>query len=163
MLERYQRHLFLYRKADGESRCRVARAAAHAGAGVVPWLVKQHRILSNPAADLGNAACAKTPATPHPECSRSRADPERTARGDTLLGLRDRAMLETLYSTGVRRAELVSLEVGDIDPERALMVRQGKGQARRLIPIGERALAWIGSTTKRGRSWSWAMADARCS
>jgi integrase/recombinase XerD len=61
------------------------------------------------------------------------------------LGLRDRAMLEVLYSTRVRRSELAHLSVFDLDAERAtLLVRQGKGRKDRMVPIGERALAWVG-------------------
>jgi integrase/recombinase XerD len=60
-------------------------------------------------------------------------------------GLRDRAMLETLYSTGIRRQELLNLELYDVDVEgRTLLIRQGKGRKDRLIPIGERALASLG-------------------
>lgn len=59
-------------------------------------------------------------------------------------GLRDRAILETLYSTGLRRTELIRLAVGDLDPERGVVfVRQGKGHRDRVAPIGERALAWV--------------------
>lgn len=62
-----------------------------------------------------------------------------------LIGIRDRAMLETFYSTGIRRMELINLGVTDIDEDRGtLMVRQGKGKKDRMIPIGDRALAWIG-------------------
>ena len=62
----------------------------------------------------------------------------------TQAGLRDRAMLETLYSTGMRRSELVNLQQFDFDYERGtVMIRQGKGKKDRMIPIGERALAWI--------------------
>lgn len=60
------------------------------------------------------------------------------------LGGRDRAILETLYSTGIRRMELVHLRLYDLDVERGmLVVRQGKGKKDRVVPIGERALAWI--------------------
>ena len=59
-------------------------------------------------------------------------------------GIRDRAILETLYSTGIRRMEVVNLRLYDIDYDRGtIMVRQGKGQKDRMVPIGERALAWI--------------------
>jgi integrase/recombinase XerD len=62
----------------------------------------------------------------------------------TPAGVRDRAMLEVLYSTGIRRIELAGLAVFDIDHDRhTLLVRQGKGRKDRLIPIGERALVWI--------------------
>jgi integrase/recombinase XerD len=61
-----------------------------------------------------------------------------------VMGLRDRAILETLYSTGIRRMELVNLRVQNLDTERGtLLVRQGKGKKDRMIPIGERALVWI--------------------
>jgi integrase/recombinase XerD len=52
--------------------------------------------------------------------------------------------LETLYSTGIRRMEVINLRVLDLDAERGtLMVRQGKGRKDRTVPIGERAAAWI--------------------
>jgi integrase/recombinase XerD len=60
------------------------------------------------------------------------------------IGLRDRAILETLYSTGMRRLELVSLKVWDLDLERATAtIRQGKGKKDRIIPLGHRAAQWI--------------------
>ncbi|MCC6355198.1 MAG: tyrosine-type recombinase/integrase [Verrucomicrobiae bacterium] len=53
-------------------------------------------------------------------------------------------MMETLYSTGMRRMELANLNLYDIDAERGtVMVRQGKGKKDRMIPVGDRALAWI--------------------
>ncbi len=61
-----------------------------------------------------------------------------------LLGLRDRSMLETLYSTGMRRAELAKLRLDDVDRERRLIVlRQGKNRRDRVVPIGVRALEWL--------------------
>ena len=56
-------------------------------------------------------------------------------------------MLEVLYSTGIRRAELGHLAVTDLDADRhTLLVRQGKGRKDRVVPIGERALAWWTAT-----------------
>jgi integrase/recombinase XerD len=58
--------------------------------------------------------------------------------------VRDRAILETVYSTGVRRSELAGLRRYDLDHERGtVLVRQGKGRKDRVIPIGERALHWV--------------------
>jgi integrase/recombinase XerD len=72
------------------------------------------------------------------------AEAERVLLGPDIgaaMGLRDRAMLETLYSTGIRRRELLRLKLYDLDRERAtLTIRQGKGHKDRMIPIGERAL-----------------------
>ena len=67
------------------------------------------------------------------------------ARPDVSLpeGLRDRAMLELLYSTGLRRAELAGLLLFDVDATRGtVFVREGKGRKDRVVPVGERALAW---------------------
>jgi integrase/recombinase XerD len=60
------------------------------------------------------------------------------------IGLRDRALLEVLYSTGIRRMELIRLEIGDLNLERGvLLVRQGKGKKDRVVPVGSRALSWL--------------------
>lgn len=62
----------------------------------------------------------------------------------TRQGLRDRALLEVLYSTGVRRAEVSRLRVSDVSFERGLvLVREGKGRKDRYVPIGRRALDWV--------------------
>ena len=61
------------------------------------------------------------------------------------LGMRDRAILETLYSTGIRRREATELTLFDVDAERGtLKVRQGKGNKDRMVPLGEQAVARIG-------------------
>ena len=63
---------------------------------------------------------------------------------DTKLGLRDRAILELLYSTGLRRGELERLTIRDLDISGGtLLVRQGKGKKDRMVPLSERASAWL--------------------
>ena len=62
----------------------------------------------------------------------------------TLLGLRNRAIMEVFYSSGIRRMELIGLKLYDLDIERGtLMVRMGKGRKDRFIPVGSRACAWV--------------------
>ena len=61
----------------------------------------------------------------------------------TLLGARDRAMLETLYSTGVRVSELVALNVDDLDPVNGQLRVRGKGRKERITPIGPTAVTAI--------------------
>jgi integrase/recombinase XerD len=57
----------------------------------------------------------------------------------TVLGLRDRAVLETLYGTGIRRAELVALDLTDVDMQSlTLLVKRGKNQRSRVLPVGDR-------------------------
>lgn len=58
----------------------------------------------------------------------------------TVEGLRDAAILEVFYSTGIRLSELVSLNVGDIDRTSCLVKVTGKGRKQRVIPIGEKAI-----------------------
>jgi len=60
------------------------------------------------------------------------------------LELRDRAIIEVLYSTGVRRMEVIALKLYDLSLDRGVvLVRQGKGKKDRYVPIGERAVAWL--------------------
>lgn len=60
------------------------------------------------------------------------------------IGVRDRAIIETLYSTGMRRMELANLSIYDVDlANGTVLIREGKGKKDRLIPIGERACTWI--------------------
>jgi integrase/recombinase XerD len=71
---------------------------------------------------------------------------------DQPLGLRDRAILETFYSTGIRRTELLHLKLYNLDRERGtLSIWQGKGKKDRIIPIGERAVAWVDKYLREAR------------
>jgi integrase/recombinase XerD len=63
---------------------------------------------------------------------------------DGLTGVRDRAMLELLYGTGMRRSELMGLQLGDIDlAGRTVFIRQGKGRRDRYVPMGASAAHWL--------------------
>jgi len=144
ILEGYQRYLFLRRKKNGEP---MSFHSQHSS--LVPvrawfkWLARQNHILYNPASDLDLPKLAyRLPR--HVLSVREVETVLAVPDLDTATGIRDRAMLETFYSTGMRRMELVNLHQQDIDPERGtVMVRQGKGRKDRIVPIGERALAWI--------------------
>ena len=77
----------------------------------------------------------------------------------TDLGIRDRAMLEVFYATGIRNSELGGFCLEDIDwQHQALWIRQGKGKKSRLVPLGEEALAWLEEYLRRVRP-RWAIRD----
>lgn len=144
ILERYQRHLFLYRKADGEPlSVRSQHVRTTPIKALFKWLSRQNHILYNPASELELPRMEKR--LPRHilnvrEVEKVLSQPDLA----TPIGVRDRAMLEVFYSTGIQRMELINLTVQDIDAERGtVMVRQGKGRKDRMIPIGERALTWI--------------------
>lgn len=60
------------------------------------------------------------------------------------LGIRDRAILEVLYSTGIRGSELIKLSIYDIDCQHEILtVREGKNRKDRVVPIGTRACQWV--------------------
>jgi site-specific recombinase XerD len=67
------------------------------------------------------------------------------------IGLRDRAILEVLYSCGVRRMEMIRLKLYDLHLDRELILVHGKGNKERYVPIGERAIAWLRKYIEEGR------------
>ena len=152
ILESYQRQLFYHRKANGQplssrsQRSRLVPIRAY-----FKWLARQNYILYNPASELELPRVEQR----LPKTILNASEIEQVinqADLDSLSGLRDRAIMETLYSTGVRRMELVNLQIQDLDMERGtLMVRQGKGKKDRMIPIGDRAIAWIDKYLREAR------------
>jgi integrase/recombinase XerD len=66
--------------------------------------------------------------------------------------LRDKAMLEVLYATGLRVTELVSLRVNQVSLQQGVLRVTGKGNKERLVPLGEEAIDWLSLFLKQGRS-----------
>ncbi len=144
ILERYQRYLYHFRKKNGDP---ISFRTQHGN--LVPlrawfkWLARNNHILYNPASEM------ELPKLGHrlPKHVLTVNEAEQIINIPNVtesLGVRDRAILETLYSTGIRRMEVVNLRLYDVDYDRGtIMVRQGKGQKDRMVPIGERAIAWI--------------------
>lgn len=144
MIERYQLHLFHLRRKDGKGLSfRTQTGFLQSIRSFFRWLSKNRYILANPASDLDLPRKEDR----LPTTAFSVQEVEQVLAGidlSTPVGIRDRAMLEVLYSTGIRRQELINLTVFDIDAGRGtVMIRQGKGKKDRMIPIGERALAWL--------------------
>jgi len=144
MLERYQRHLFAYRKKDDQP---LSLSGQHVRLstiqGFFKWLCRRNYLVANPAADLELPRLAQR--LPKAVLTAQEAEQVLSLPPlDSHVGLRDRAILEVLYATGIRRKELCNLKLYDIDLERGtLMVRQGKGRKDRLLPLGDRAALWV--------------------
>lgn len=144
ILQRYQRYLYLYRTAQGKPLAYTSQSSRLLPlVAFFKWLTREGHILSNPAADLD----LPKPPRQLPKHLLTIEQVEGVInQPDTRTpeGLRDRAILEVLYSSGVRRSELVRLKLYEVDTVRGtLMVRQGKGRKDRFIPLGARACAWV--------------------
>jgi integrase/recombinase XerD len=154
ILERYQRYLYHYRRP--ETGLPLSFRSQHSR--LVPvraffkWLARSNHILYNPASEL------ELPKLEHrlPRHVLTASEAEAVINQpdiDDTLGLRDRAILETLYSTGMRRMEVVGLDLYSLDVERGtMMIRQGKGRKDRMVPIGDRAVAWIEKYLREARA-----------
>ena len=144
VIDRYQRHLFYYRKEDGTPLTVGSQLGALAPLKTFfKWLARENYILYNPASELQLPKQPKQLPRHIPTMQEVEAILMQADIGNAQ-GLRDRAMLETLYSTGMRRMELVNLSVYDVDLARQIVfVREGKGKRDRVIPIGKRACLWI--------------------
>jgi integrase/recombinase XerD len=70
---------------------------------------------------------------------------------ETTLGLRDRAMLETLYATGLRVSELVGLTLAQVSLDMGVVRVLGKGSKERLVPLGEESIVWLKRYLATGR------------
>lgn len=152
VLERYQRYLYHYRKINGEPLSfQTQNARLSHVRNFFRWLARGNYILSNPASDLDLPRMEKR--LPRSFFTAAEADAViNQANLATPLGIRDRAILETFYSTGIRRSELARLKVFDIDSERGtVLIRDGKGKKDRMVPIGDRALHWIGKYLREVR------------
>lgn len=144
ILERYQRHLFYYRKEDGGAlvpgtQVNLLRAIK----AFFKWATRENHILYNPASELDIPKVQRhlprnILTVEEVAAILNEADPS------TATGLRDRALLELLYSTGLRRKEVGNLTRSDVDLVRQVVfVREGKGGRDRVVPLGGRACAWL--------------------
>jgi len=140
------------RKANGEP-LNIKTQSAKLGAvfSFLRYLYSEQFILANPARDL------KLPKVPD-SLPAELPDEEQVLKlletPDTTepLGLRDRAILELLYSSALRNSELRALRMGDIDLHRLeVRIRRGKGQKERVVPLGEPAAVWSEAYLTRSR------------
>ncbi len=151
-IERYQEHL----AASGAAR-QTQALRVRAVKRFFEWLVERGLLFQSPTQGIHEA----------PRASSSSAGPRQLpvvlTQGEvrlllvqpntgTAMGVRARAVLELLYATGMRRAELVALDVADVDLTAGLVrIRAGKGGKARVVPFGKTAKRWLGEYVRTVR------------
>ena len=143
MVQSYQHWLWRYRKADGKPLTVASQRGRLGGVkGFFSWLCKEHVLVANPASDLELPRSDK----------RLLGDSLTLAEVETVLaapdiadplGIRDRAMLELFYSTGIRRTECAQIALDELNRNKHILRIHGKGNKDRVVPVGTRALAWV--------------------
>lgn len=152
VLEGYQEYLFFHRKLDGQP---LSSSSQYSRLALIRlwfrWMQRYGYIAQDPTNEIELPRLAyKLPTVlTKAQVEQVLAQPNI----QTPVGIRDRAIMEVLYSTGIRRAELMRLKLGDIDRERGVAtIREGKGKRDRTVPIGERALLWLDQYLSRVRT-----------
>ncbi|MDP2805866.1 MAG: site-specific tyrosine recombinase XerD [Gallionellaceae bacterium] len=138
-------HLFTQQKAKASSTSRAISSLKR----LFRYLLRQNKISTDPTLQI---ASPKLPRS-LPK-SLTEADVESLLNApavETLLGMRDRTMLEVLYATGLRVSELVNLTVAQVSLDMGVVRVMGKGSKERLVPLGEEALDWLQKYLKETR------------
>jgi integrase/recombinase XerD len=143
LIERYQRFLFEYRKADGQSLSPSTQASRICQLGrFFSWMTKRRLIPVNPVADVElprRGMRLPRAVLTLDEIEAMLAVPDVA----TPRGLRNRAVCEVFFSTGMRREELVRLVLTDVRDNGAVFIRDAKGGKERMAPIGASARHWL--------------------
>ena len=144
ILVRYKKHLYYRRKKDGEPLSFQTQASQLSSLKrFFKWLARENHIQFNPASDLELPKVAQQ-IPRHILSVEEVRDLLNICLVYTPEGLRDRAVMELLYSCGIRRQECADLSLRDINlNQQTVLVREGKGGKDRLLPIGESACAWL--------------------
>ena len=134
--------------SDGLSPRSVARSVASLR-GYFRYLVREGRLAASPADDL--RAARPWPALPKylspDDVDRLLQQPDAA----TPCGVRDRALIEVLYATGLRVSELVGLRAADVNLSAGYLTCTGKGGKQRLVPVGDEAASWLRRYQQDGR------------
>jgi integrase/recombinase XerD len=143
VLDLRQRDLtdFIARLREGGLSARSAARAVHAVRGLYRFALREGRIDADPMENL--RAPRSFQALPRyltsPQVDALLAAPDVA----TPLGIRDRAILEVLYATGLRVSELIGLRPDDLDMQVGVLTCFGKGRKERLVPLGRTARRWV--------------------
>lgn len=117
--------------------------------GFYKYLLREARLEENPLARVETARTwMRLPGTlSRDEMETLLAQPAEA----TPAGIRDRAMLELLYATGIRVSELATLTLNRVNRQMGFLVTVGKGRKERIVPVGQSALGWLGRYIEQAR------------
>ena len=118
--------------------------------GFYKFVAVEQKLPNNPADDLRapRAWAALPKFLGMEEVDRLLAQPDTS----TPRGLRDKALIEVLYATGLRVSELIALRAGDLNLEEGYLTCIGKGDKQRIVPLGTDAIEWVRRYVRDGRS-----------
>lgn len=105
------------------------------------WMLREALIDSDPSALLKSPKISRS--LPHSLSEQEIETLLETPDIDTAYGLRDKAMLELMYASGLRVSELIGIELGQIDLRLGVIKILGKGSKERLVPVGEQAIEFL--------------------
>lgn len=148
-LERHHVREYLGMRRDLGLSARSAARALSALRGFFRFLLSEEEIGSDPTANLRSPQLWRT--IPHALSAEEVEALIHAPETSTPLGLRDRAMMETLYAAGLRVSELVSLPLARTSLDPGFVRVLGKGSKERLVPLGETAAEWIDRYLEQGR------------
>ena len=113
------------------------------------WALREKRALADPTARL--LAARQPPRLPKTLTQQQVENLLRVPDDGTLLGLRDRAMLELMYASGLRVSELVGIALHELDLRAGVLRVTGKGRRERLVPFGQEAQWWLEKYLREAR------------
>lgn len=151
MIAGYQ--MYLYKRPSRFKR-RLAVGSQYHWMGIVVWffrwLVQREKILTNPAASIHLPKRGSR----LPRNYLSLREMQKLLSScdlTTHLGLRNRAAIEVLYSTGIRAAELCAIKAADLNLQEGLLTVHGKGKKERVVPIGKAAVFYVNEYIEKSR------------
>jgi integrase/recombinase XerD len=140
---------YLAHRVKARARTRTAARLLSSLKRFYRYAVREGRMVDDPTLTIASPKLARgLPKT------LTESDVERLLTGPevgTDLGMRDRAMLEVLYATGLRVSELVELGVSQVSQDMGVVRVMGKGAKERIVPLGEEALAWVAQYLRSSR------------
>jgi integrase/recombinase XerD len=151
LVEEYRTYLFYIEHRGKRLGVRTQSVRLAAVKAFMSFLTRERYLLIDPGSGVELPHVPRTV----PPVLLSEEEAEQLMRGPdtrTVLGVRDRAILEVFYGTGLRNSEVLSLDLDHVDlDKKEIRLQRGKGGHGRVVPLGEEAIAWLSAYLQRSR------------